>query len=131
LIAPEMAPHTALGNALEAVYGVTGGDRAELAEWFRRGEEAYFARSNFKLGSGPLSLEPLIWKENPSVSGPPIYLQDRMTPADRAGYASELRTLQAELRGLAIPNEQAKQKTSAAIDGALHEITQLNGSQSL
>jgi len=131
LVAPQMAPETALGNALEAVYGVTGGDRATLVDWFRRGEEAYFSRSNFTVGSGPLSLEPLRWKENPSVPGPPIYLQDRMAPADRASYAKELHTLQRELGSLTIPNERAKHKTSAAIDGALHDIHQLDGTQTL
>jgi hypothetical protein len=131
LVAPAIEPMTALGNALEAVYGVTGQDKAALAEWFRRGEEAYFSRSSFTVGSGPLSLEPLVWKENSAASGPPIYLRDRLTAPDRAHYANELRVLQGELRGLIIPNEGAKRKTNTAIDGALHELTQLEGSASL
>jgi hypothetical protein len=40
LSAPETPPETALGEALAAVYGVTGGDQDTLADWVTRGEAA-------------------------------------------------------------------------------------------
>jgi hypothetical protein len=45
----------------------------DLTDWMIRGENAYFSRSNFELGRGPLSLEPLVWKENPATAGPAIF----------------------------------------------------------
>jgi hypothetical protein len=128
LMEPLMAPEHALANAVGAVYRVTGADRDALADWFARGEDAYFAYTTFQVGSGPLSLEPLIWKENPAAAGPPIYLRDRMTAAQRADYAAELRRLLAELKTLTIAQEAARRKTVAAIDGALQELAQLEAS---
>ena len=119
------SPEAALREAVGAVYGVSGGARDDLADWFIRGENAYFSRSNFELGHGSLSLEPLIWKENPSVSGPPVYLQDRMSGEQRAEYARELKQLKGEMEKMRIPKEEAKRRTAAGIDGTLGEIAKL------
>jgi hypothetical protein len=123
LMAPErLTPEQSLGNALEAVYGVTGANRDALVEWFARGENAYFSHSNFEIGQGPLSLEPLVWDKNPAAAGPPIYLRDRMGSVGRTSYARELESLKAELTFMEIPNPAAKVKTIAAINGTLHDI---------
>ena len=130
LAAPTTSPEAALLQAVQAVYGVTGQDQKALAEWFTCGEEAYFSRSSFQVGSGPLSLEPLIWQENPAAAGPPIYLRDRMIAQARVDYANDLRTLQADLRPLNIPQQVVKEKTIAAIDGALRDLAHLEKSSS-
>jgi len=118
-------PETALAEAAEAVYGVTGSVLNSLTDWFARGEEAYFSRAEFDIGNGPLSLEPLIWWENPSVAGPAIYLQNRMSAKVRADYARELKQLKSELVKMDIPNSEAVSKTLAAIDGTLRDIAEL------
>jgi hypothetical protein len=125
LSAPATEPETALLEALGKVYGVSGGAAQALADWYARGEHAYFSRTNYKVGNGPLSLEPLVWKENPSVSGPPIYLSERMTPEARADYATELETLKTELAAMALPNRDAHDKTLRSIDGTLRDIASL------
>lgn len=122
---PERAPEAALRDAIATIYEVTGDALADLTEWFIRGENAYFARSTFAVGQGSLSLEPLIWEENPAASGPPIYLTERMTPEARNDYAQELHQLQTELRRMTIPRRDLQEKTARAIDGALHEIAML------
>ncbi len=125
LSAPLTPPEAALGEAVEAVYGVTGSSREALAEWFARGEDAYFSRSSFEVGSGSLSLEPLIWSENPAAPGPPIYLRDRLSPEARADYARDLERLKAELLGMAVPNRQAVVRTFTCIDGTLRDVAAL------
>jgi hypothetical protein len=122
LIAPNTTPEAALREALTAVYEVSGSQLDALTDWFTRGEDAYFSRSNFSVGRGPLSLEPLIWKENPLVSGPPIYLTERMTPAARAKYAQELTQLKGELRQLKLARHDLVDKTLQAMDGTLQDI---------
>jgi hypothetical protein len=125
LNAPLTSPEAALGEAVEAVYGVTGSTREALANWFACGETAYFSRSSFEVGTGSLSLEPLIWSEDPAAPGPPIYLRDRMSAAARTDYAWELERLRDELAGLAIPNRDAVDRTLACIDGTLRDIAAL------
>jgi hypothetical protein len=125
LSAPLTAPEAALGEAVEAVYGVMGRAREALAGWFARGEEAYFSRSTFEVGSGSLSLEPLIWSENPAAPGPPIYLRDRMPAAARVEYARELERLTSELAAMEVPNHQAVDRTLACIAGTLRDIAEL------
>jgi hypothetical protein len=125
LSAPKTKPEAALREALEAVYGVSGAACETLADWFARAEAAYFSRSNFAVGHGSLSLEPLIWKENPAVPGPPVYLRDRMSPEGRAEYARELEALRAEFEKMPIPNAEARRRTLAAIGGTLQEIASL------
>lgn len=125
LTSPVTAPEAALQEAVSAVYGVSGGAGQSLADWFARGEKAYFSRSNFVVGQGSLSLEPLIWQENPAAPGPPIYLSDRMSPQARADYARELEALKGELAALSIPNQEAKRRTLAAIEGTLGDIARL------
>jgi hypothetical protein len=127
LAAPETPPETALAEALAAVYGVTGADRDHLGDWFARGEAAYFSRARFSVGHGPLSLEPLVWAENPAAPGPPIYLRDRLDVAGRVAYARDLEGLKRELAAMAIPNEAAKQQTLASIDGTLADIAAVRG----
>ncbi|RIK41716.1 MAG: hypothetical protein DCC55_11095 [Chloroflexi bacterium] len=122
LIAPTTAPKDALREAVAAVYEVTGSTLDDLTDWFVRGENAYFSRSTFELGRGPLSLEPLVWKENPAAAGPPIYLRDRMTAEVRADYAQELGRLQAELKQMRIDRSDLVEKAVRAIDGALQDI---------
>jgi hypothetical protein len=122
MASPETPPETALGDAVEAVYGVTGEDRATLAAWFTRAEDAYFSRARFTAGHGSLSLEPLIWAENPAAPGPPIYLRDRMDAAARAGYAREMEGLKRELAMMAIPNDLARTRTLQGIEGSLADL---------
>ena len=125
LASPLTAPEAALREAVKAVYGATGSALNALADWFARGERAYFSRSTFTVGDGSLSLEPLIWKENPDAPGPPVYLRDRMSADLRAEYARELEQLRAELVETEIPNREAIDKTVACIEGTLHDIAAL------
>jgi hypothetical protein len=125
LIAPATAPETALRNAVATVYEVDGAIQDDLTDWFIRGENAYFTRSNYEVGRGPLSLEPLVWKENPAAPGPPIYLRDRVTPENRAGYAQELTQLYGELRQMPITRRDLVNKTLRTIEGAQKEIASL------
>lgn len=126
LSAPDTLPAAALAAAIAAVYGVSGSVQEQLTAWYIRGEEAYFTRANFVLGNGPLSLEPLIWQEDPAAAGPPIYLRDRMTAAQRADYAADLRQLRAAFLALDIPRRDQAERTIGAIDGALREIAALD-----
>jgi hypothetical protein len=125
LSAPQTQPEEALGEAVAAVYGVTGGARAVLVEWYARAEAAYFSRSSFQVGHGSLSLEPLIWKENPAVPGPPIYLRDQMTPEARAEYARELEALKQELQEMEAPNQEAVERTVQCVAGAIRDVVGL------
>jgi hypothetical protein len=125
LSAPQTAPEAALREAVEAVYGVTGTAAQALADWYARAEEAYFSRTTYQVGRGPLSLEPLVWKENPAAPGPPVYLSERMTAEQRTEYARELERLKAELAAMDIPNDATKAKTLACIDGALRDLAAL------
>jgi hypothetical protein len=124
LIAPATVPEEALREAVAAVYEVTGTPLDDLTDWFVRGENAYFSRSNFEIGRGPLSLEPLVWKENPAAAGPPIYLRDRMTPEARAAYAHDLTQLKADLQHMSLARRDRVEKTMRAIDGTLQDIEQ-------
>jgi len=126
LSAPETGAEDALREAVAAVYGTSGSATEQLVEWFARGEEAYFSRSSFQVGSGSLSLEPLIWEEDPAAPGPAVYLRDRMAPTARAEYAAELERLKEELDGIDIPDREAARRTSGAIDGTLRDIAALN-----
>jgi len=125
LSSPGTAPEAALAQAVEAVYGVAGGARDALADWFARAEDAYFSRADFEVGHGSLSLEPLIWGENPAAPGPPVYLQDRMSAEARAEYAAALERLKAEFETMAIPNREAAARTCTAIAGTLGDIAAL------
>lgn len=122
LVDPQTPPSHALRAALAKVFEVTGGALDQLVELFTRAEEAYFRRSNFQLGDGELSLEFLVWDRNPAVPGPPVYLRDRMTGAARRDYAKDLRQLRADLAGIPVGNEPAKQRALRCIDGALTDI---------
>jgi hypothetical protein len=125
LTTPQTPPEAALEEALAAVYGVTGEAQEALTNWYVRAEEAYFGRADFRVGGGPLSLEPLIWSENPATPGPPIYLRDRLTLEARAAYAKELAQLRAEFLTLDVPNAEAAGRTTAAIDGTLRDLAAL------
>ena len=124
---PLTPPETALRQAIAAVYGIEGEALHGLTDWFVRGEDAYFSRARFEVGSGPLSLEPLIWKENPAASGPPVYLRDRMSADDRTDYAEALRALRSEFVDLSdsLPHQEPARRTLAAIDGTLTDIEAL------
>ncbi|MGD0111470.1 MAG: hypothetical protein ABSD48_06370 [Armatimonadota bacterium] len=125
LSAPTTAPEVALHEALEAVYQVQDAAAEDLVALFARGEHAYFSRSDFKLGQGPLSLEPLIWKEDPAAPGPPIYLRDRMPADRRPEYARDLERLKGGFERMRPPDREAQRRTIAAIDGALHDLARL------
>jgi hypothetical protein len=127
LASPETTPEESLREAVEAVYRVSGPARDSLADWFARGEDAYFSRSDFKLGMDSLSLEPLIWNENHAASGPAVYLSKRMSRQGRADYAHELESLKAELAAMKTPRRDAVRKTARAIDGTLKDISQISG----
>lgn len=124
LSVPATDPLEALKEAVSPVYGVSGADAEGLARWFERAEAAYFSRADFRVGDGPLSLEPLIWKENAAAPGPPVYLE-RLSDEARTAYAAELRQLKEELSELHIPNAGAAQRTAAAIEGTLRDIAAL------
>ena len=64
-------------------------------------------------------------QETPAVSGPAVYLSDRMTAQARQDYARQLRELSAELTRIDIPNDKARQNTLACIGGALEDIAKL------
>jgi hypothetical protein len=125
LSSPLTAPEAALAEAAGAVYGVTGSAREALADWFARGEAAYFSRAGFEVGRGSLSLEPLIGSENPAAAGPAIYLRDRMSAAARADYARDLERLKDERVALDVPRREVVAKTISCIDGTLGEIAAL------
>jgi hypothetical protein len=125
LSSPLTPPETALAEAVSAVYGVEGSARASLADWYARAEAAYFSRARFAVGDGSLSLEPLIWKDNPAAPGPPVYLRDRMSAAARAAYAQELKQLKAELLAMSIPSTEAVGSTATCIEGTLEDIRSL------
>jgi len=122
LSSPQVSAEAALAEALAAVYGVSGSELAALSDWYARAEEAYFSRSSFRLGDGSLSLEPLIWSENPAAAGPPVYLLNRMTPAARADYARVLERLRAELEAMKISDDRSKRNTLLCIAGTLRDI---------
>lgn len=123
---PDISPEDSLYEAVKAVYGLGESDSKKLTEWFIRAENAYFSRSNFRIGNGPISLEPLVWSENPSAPGPAIYLRDRMSPTTLTDYADELGRLKSELISMNISN-QAIEKTITAINGTLNDIKLLMG----
>lgn len=125
LSSPQTAPHAALAEAVEAVYGVAGGAGDSLVDWFTRAEDAYFSRAAFAIGHGSISLEPLIWGENPAAPGPPVYLRNRMSAEARADYAAALERLKAEFETMAIPNREAAARTCTAIAGTLGDIAAL------
>jgi len=127
LSAPLTAPEDSLREAVEAVYGTSGPATDALADWYARMEDAYFSRSDFEVGHGPLSLEPLVWRENPAASGPPIYLQNRLSAEARAGYAKALEGLKAEIAAMRLPRRDVVDRTLACIDGALGDIAALSG----
>lgn len=112
-------------NPAEEVSWRTGATARRLADWFDRGERAYFSRSNVKVGDASLSLEPLVWKENPSVSGPPQYVRDNLTVIGKMDYIRDLKKLKSELAGMDIPNREAVTRTLACIDGTINECEQL------
>ena len=124
--APQTTPEAALQLAVEAVYGTTGPASRDLTDWFARVEDAYFSRSDFEMGRGPLSLEPLRWEEDPAVPGPPIYLENRIDSAALSAYADELRILKNDFRDIKIPNIDAAGRTNFSIDGTLSDITTLS-----
>lgn len=115
------APHTsaerALREAVETVYGATGRVGDALAAWFTRAEAAYFSRTDFQVGQGPLSLEPLVSDH----AGAAVYLQ-RMSPMARLEYARDLRTLKLELQAMDIRNRDVARRTLAGIDGMLRDL---------
>ena len=122
LQAPATRPEEALSEAVAAVYGVSGQNLADLSDWFARGEKAYFSRADFKVGQGSISLEPLIWDENPSAPGPPVYLSKRLTAQGRQEYAAELRKLKEELPRIQIPDQALAGITLRCIEGTLDDI---------
>ncbi|MBN2288753.1 MAG: hypothetical protein JXQ83_05425 [Candidatus Glassbacteria bacterium] len=121
---PGTGPEEALRRAAGAVYGVSGESLDSLAGLLARGEEAYFSRVGFRPGHGSISLEPLIWKENPAAPGPPVYLEV-MTAGARQDYARELRELKARLEEIDIPDRRAAVDTARCIDGTLRDIAAL------
>jgi hypothetical protein len=127
LAGPGIPPERALREAAAAVYGAAGKALDQLVEWLVRGEEAYFSRARFEVGNGPLSLEPLVWQENPAAPGPPVYLRDRMSADDRRSYAEALRGLRAGFEDLSrsLPNDEAAGRTLAAIDGTMADTEAL------
>jgi hypothetical protein len=115
----------ALREAVSAVYGVSGKLAEQLSEWYGRGEHAYFSRSNFVVGDGPLSLEPLVWPNDTFTEPCPIYLSDRMSPAARNDYAAELKLLLHDLQAMDIPNITAVSATINCIQGALDDLNRI------
>ncbi len=125
LAEPFQTPEECLRRSVEEVYQVSGAGGLALASWFERAEAAYFSRSSYQVGSGPLSLEPLVWDQDPSAAGPAVYLSERMDPARCQAYAQELDALKKEFQTMDIPDPDLKTSTLNAIRGTLNEITSL------
>jgi hypothetical protein len=123
---PDVTPEDALTEAIEVVYGATGSAADKLASWYKRAEDAYFNRSTFRVGQVGMNLEPLVDETNPAAPGPPVYLRDRLTSAERAAYAVELTELKQELADMGIPNRKLQRMTIACIEGTLADIAQLD-----
>jgi hypothetical protein len=123
LSSPLTAPEEALREAVAAVYRVTGAASEALTDWFARAEHAYFSRTDFQVGNGSLSLEPLIWRENPAAPGPPVYLRDRMTAEARAEYGRHLDQLKGEFLRMENGEPKVRDRTVACIDGTLGDIS--------
>jgi hypothetical protein len=121
----QTSPESALREAVSAVYGASGEASELLSEWYQRGEHAYFGRSNFILGDGPLSLEPLVWSDEIVTEPAPIYLRDRMSSQSQNDYASELKLLLDELQLMTIPNERAVSATINCIRGTLDDLKRI------
>ena len=98
-----------------------------LAPCWTHPAKLYFSRASFKVGHGPLSLEPLIWHEDPFSAGPPIYLIDRMSLNDMKDYAEGLKQLKNELLSMNITNNEKIDKTIVSIDGTLNDIYNVGG----
>ncbi len=125
LCSVEPDPEKALARAIESVYQASGACLEKICELYARGERAYFSPVDFKPGDGSISLEPLIWKENPAAPGPPVYLE-RMDKAARADYASDLRRIRNEFSRLNPARADRLRETLQCIDGALADIAVLN-----
>src|SRR5450759_1333122 len=119
---PYQTPEECLRRSVKEVYRVSGPASDDLTDWFKRAEDAYFSRSSFTAGSGPLSLEPLIWNVDPAAVGPAVYLLDWLTPAARQDYATDLAALKAEFLALPIPDPVLKHKTITALQGTLNDL---------
>jgi hypothetical protein len=125
LCSVEPDPEKALSRAVEAVYNASGVCLSTMCDLYSRGEKAYFSRVEFKPGDGSISLEPLVWKENPSAPGPPVYL-GRMDKAAREDYASDLKFIRNEFSRLNPGRSDRLHETLRCIDGALADIAALN-----
>ena len=123
LAAPHTPPSAHLHDALAHLYGLLKTTtRDALATLFTDAEDAYF-RYLPPTECGTVSLEPL----ESDHAGEPIYLTQRLTPAQRADYARSLERLRAEAERLApdVPHRDKMDKIILCLDGARQELARL------
>ena len=122
LSAPDTEPMAALTEAVVAVYGVSGRAAEDLADWYRRAEEAYFTRTLFKTDMGPLQVE-VTKGVPPNEPGYPHYLMAERFPAEQfPGYKRDLEALREELPRIPLGRPEAARRTLACIDGTLADL---------
>ncbi len=109
--------------SIEELYKVSRRPLAEaLSEIFVRAEDAYL-RHLPSLRSGTISIEPLM----EDYPGPPVYLTKQLTPAQRAQYRDDLRSISTDFRKLA-PDVSEKirvQRISRCLDHAISDLEAL------
>jgi hypothetical protein len=117
---PATAWQEHLADCVEELYGATQASlRDGLVEVFVKAEDAYFRHLPTNT-CGTISLEPLV----SSRPGPAAYLRDRLNTQQRAQYARELRTLEAEARkiSLALPQNTRMRKVVRCLKNVLIDL---------
>lgn len=114
-----------LQASVEQVFEVSEvATRDALCQLFLDAEEAYFRHLPADL-CGTISLEPLVSNQ----PGPPVYLTQRLTAAQRAAYEQEIQRLRAEAQRL-LPNVPRPAKMEAllrCLDRVSRELGELRG----
>jgi hypothetical protein len=96
LVSPTTSLENHMKNVLDELYQPrTARAREGLVDFFLDAEDAFFQQQDVD-SCGTISLEPLA----SSVSGPPIYLRDRLSKAQRALYGARLEKLAAQFSKL-------------------------------
>lgn len=113
-----------LGEVLDALYRPRdAASRSALADFFIEAEEAFFASFDPLLppggkARGEIHLTPLFGKR----PGPPIYLQECMTPAGRGAYGRRLRGLLKTLERLSLRSPARVARIRACIRATLEDL---------
>jgi hypothetical protein len=107
-----------LHSTLEELYQTKRGLTSDLMELFVRAEDAYLRYSSMR--SGTISMEPLI-SDRP---GPPVYLTERLNPAQRLAYRRELEALSAGFQKIApdVPEKTRMRKIARCLENARKDL---------